>query len=178
MNASVVAVHSKESAGIPKHPRESITLVAAYGVYGDWHAGPLSRHGSKKGKPNKRQVHLIHAELFEELAPLGITVTPGKMGENITTRGLPILDLAPGTRLHLGAEAVIEVTGVRNPCNTLDAIDERLLPLVAQKQADGSIIRKAGVMAIVIAGGTVRAGDSIRVEAPVAAAPAGPLQPV
>ncbi len=176
MNATVLAVHSKESAGIPKRTRDSITLVAAHGVDGDWHAGPLSKHGSKKGQPNRRQVHLIHAELFDELAPIGIAVEPGKMGENITTRGLPILDLAPGTRLHLGESAVIEVTGVRNPCNTLDAIDERLLGQVAQKQADGSIIRKAGVMAVVVAGGVVRAGDAIRVEVPVDAA--GTLQPV
>lgn len=176
MNATVVAVHSKETAGIPKHTRDSITLLAALGADGDWHAGELTKHGSKAGQPNRRQVHLIHAELFDELAPLGIAVTPGQMGENITTRGLAILELAPGARLHLGDSAVIEVTGVRNPCNTLDAIDERLLGQVAQKQADGSITRKAGVMAIVVAGGVVRAGDAIRVETPVGAS--GPLQPV
>lgn len=179
-SATVIAVCSKETPGVRKIPREEITLVPDHGVEGDYHAGAFVRHRSRAAKdprqPNLRQVHLMHAELFDELAPLGIAVTPGDMGENITTRGLPILDLAPGTRLHLGATAVIEVTGVRNPCNQLDAVDERLLAHVALKDGGGGIIRKAGVMAIVIAGGAVRPGDAIRVETPASAA--GRLQPV
>jgi MOSC domain-containing protein YiiM len=128
------------------------------------------RHRSRAAKtpalPNLRQVHLMHSELFDELAPLGIIVEPGQMGENITTRGLPLLDLAPDTRLHIGDSAVIEITGLRNPCNQLDALDERLLKQVAQKREDGGIIRKAGVMGIVVEGGVVRAGDAIRVVVP------------
>ncbi len=178
--ASVIAVCRKATPGVGKTPREEIALVPGHGVEGDYHAGAFVRHRSRAAKdprqPNLRQVHLMHAELFDELAPLGIAVTPGDMGENITTRGLPILDLAPGTRLHLGATAVIEVTGVRNPCNQLDAVDERLLAQVALKVGDGGIIRKAGVMAIVIAGGAVRPGDPIRVETPAGAT--GRLQPV
>ena len=127
--ATVIAVCSKETPGVGKVPRDEITLVPDHGVEGDYHAGAFVRHRSRATRnpqqPNLRQVHLMHAELFAELAPLGITVEPGNMGENITTRGLPILDLAPGTRLHLGASAIIEVTGVRNPCNQLDAVDER-----------------------------------------------------
>ena len=179
-SATVIAVCSKDTPGVGKTPRDEITLIAGHGVEGDYHAGTLVRHRSRAARepqqPNLRQVHLMHAELFDELAPLGIAVTPGDMGENITTRGLPILELAPGTRLHLGAAAVIEVTGVRNPCNQLDAVDERLLARVALKDVDGSIIRKAGVMAIVIAGGVVRFGDAIRVETPAGAT--GRLQPV
>jgi len=179
--ATVFAVSSKETPGIPKLPRQSVTLVADYGVEGDYHAGKFVRHRSRVAKdpqrPNLRQVHLIHSELFEELAPLGITVKPGQMGENITTRGLALLDLAPGARLHLGDTAVVEITGCRNPCNQLDAVDERLLAQVAIKAEDGSIIRKAGIMGIVVQGGTVRPGDPIRVEMPVGPAP-GSLQPV
>ena len=176
----MISVSSKPEPGVHKIPRESITLVAGHGVEGDYHAGKFVRHRSRAAKdptqPNVRQVHLIHSELFDEVAALGITVEPGQMGENITTRGLALLDLAPGTRLYFGESAVIEVTGCRNPCNQLDGVDERLLAQVALKADDGSIIRKAGIMAIVLEGGAVRPGDAIRVEAP-AGAP-GRLQPV
>ena len=163
-----------------KVPRAEITLVAGHGVEGDYHYGTKVRHRSRAAKdpnqPNLRQVHLIHEELFAELAAQDIPVEPAAMGENITTRGLPLLDLPTGTRLHLGADAVIELTGLRNPCAQLDGVDERLLPAVAIKQADGSIERKGGVMAIVIEGGVVRPGDAIRAVVPEAAA--SPLEPV
>jgi MOSC domain-containing protein YiiM len=179
-NPTVVSVSSKPTPGVHKVPRGEITLVANHGVEGDYHAGEFVRHRSRAAKdptqPNVRQVHIVHSELFDELAPLGLHVEPGQMGENITTRGLALLDMAPGTRLHLGESAVIELTGVRNPCNQLDAVDERLLGHVALKADDGSIIRKAGVMAIVVTGGVVRAGDAVRVVAP--AGEGGRLQPV
>jgi MOSC domain-containing protein YiiM len=178
----VLSVSSRETPGVSKHRRDAVTLVADHGVEGDYHAGTKVRHRARAAKdpdqPNVRQVHLMHAELFDELAPLGIKVDPGQMGENITTRGLALLDLAPGTRLHLGESAVVEVTGCRNPCNQLDAVDERLLPQVAIKLDDGSIVRKAGVMGIVLAGGIVRLRDAIRVEAPTDAAAQARLQPV
>ncbi len=146
---------------------------------GSYVAGRWSdrRYAANPDQPNLRQVHLMHAELFDELAPLGIRVEPGSMGENITTRGLALLDLAPGTKLHLG-DSAIEITGCRNPCAQLDAVDERLLAQVALKAGDGSIIRKAGIMAIVLEGGVVRPGDAIHVEAPAGAAAAERLQPV
>jgi MOSC domain-containing protein YiiM len=126
-------------------------------------------------EPNLRQIHLIHSELFDEVAALGITVNPGQMGENITTRGLAILELTVGTRLHLGNTAVIEITGLRNPCKQLDNVDERLLGEVARKLEDGTIMRKAGIMGIVLEGGTVRPGDPIRVELAVGAARLEPV---
>jgi MOSC domain-containing protein YiiM len=176
---TVVGVSSKDTHGVKKQPRAEVTLVAGHGVEGDYHAGEFVRHRSRAAKdpqqPNLRQVHLMHAELFDELAPLGITVRPGDMGENITTRGLPILDLSPGTLLYLGASAIVEITGCRNPCAQLNDVDERLLAQVAQKAADGSIIRKAGIMGIVRHGGIVRPGDPIGVEAP---AVDRPLEPV
>lgn len=178
--ATVVGVAAKDTPGIPKLRRDVITLIGGVGVEGDYHAGQYVRHRSRAAKnptePNRRQVHIVHSELFDELAPLGIAVEPGQMGENITTRGLPLLELVPGARLHLGESAVIEVTGLRNPCNQLDVVDERLLEQVAIKAEDGSIVRKAGVMGIVIEGGVVRPGDAIRVELP--AEVGGVLQPI
>ncbi len=180
MDATVVSVSSKETPGVGKIPRDSVMLVADHGVEGDYHAGAHVRHRSRAAKtpdlPNIRQVHLMHAELFDELATYGITVTPGQMGENITTRGLAILDLAPGTRLHFGASAVVEVTGLRNPCKQLDGVDPKLLARVALKAEDGSIVRKAGIMGIVVEGGAVRPGDAIRIEVPATAT--GALEPV
>jgi MOSC domain-containing protein YiiM len=182
VNSIVLSVNSKPTPGVGKIPRGRITLVANHGVEGDYHAGAKIRHRGRVAKdpdqPNLRQVHLMHAELFDELAPLGIRVEPGNMGENITTRGLALLDLAPGTKLRLGDSAVIEITGCRNPCAQLDAVDERLLAQVALKADDGSIIRKAGIMAVVLEGGVVRPGDPIRVAAPSGAAAAARLEPV
>jgi MOSC domain-containing protein YiiM len=178
--ATVLSVSSKETPGIPKLVRDEIRLIAGHGVEGDYHAGALIRHRSRAAKdptePNLRQIHIVHSELFDEVAPLGIVVKPGLMGENITTRGLSILELPAGTKLHFGPTAVVEVTGLRNPCNQLDSVDERLLAQVALKTLDGSIVRKAGVMGIVLEGGVVRPGDAIRVETP--AGVAGALEPV
>ncbi len=180
LDATVVSVNSKGTPGVGKIPRDEVMLVAGHGVEGDYHAGAFVRHRSRAAKtpdlPNQRQVHLMHAELFDELATHGITVTPGQMGENITTRGLPILDLAPGTRLHFGASAVVEITGLRNPCAQLNDVDTELLAKVALKADDGSIVRKAGIMGIVVEGGLVRPGDPIRVEVPVGAT--GALEPI
>jgi MOSC domain-containing protein YiiM len=177
---TVVSVNSKPAPGVGKKPQPEVQLVANHGVEGDYHAGATVRHRSRAAKdpeqPNLRQVHFMHAELFEELAPLGITVTPGDMGENVTTRGIDILGLPPGARLRLGATAVVEITGCRNPCAQLNDVDKRLLQQVALKAADGSIVRKAGIMGIVLEGGAVRPGDPIRVEIPDGAT--GRLDPI
>ena len=98
------------------------------------------------------------------------------MGENVTTRGLDLLGLPVGTRLRLGSAAVVELTGLRNPCAQLDGIAKGLLAATLARDAAGRIVRKAGVMSVVIAGGDVRAGDSIAVELP--AAPRRSLEPV
>ena len=167
MHGTVEAVSSSPTGGIGKDEQSMITLVAGHGVEGDFHAGPNIRHRSRAARtpdaPNLRQVHLIHAELHDELRAMGIDVRPGQMGENITTRGLPILDLTVGTRLRIGDSAVVEITGLRNPCAQLNGIDQRLLDQVAQKLEDGSILRRAGIMGIVLESGDVRAGDAISV---------------
>jgi MOSC domain-containing protein YiiM len=147
-----------------------IRLVAGLGVEGDAHAGPKVRHLSRvrrnPSQPNLRQVHLIHAELHDELAVRGFDVGPGDMGENVTTRGVDLLALPAGTVLGLGRRAEVELTGLRNPCVQLDRFADGLLAAVLDRDADGEVVRKAGVMAIVRAGGSVRVGDPIAVQLP------------
>ena len=148
----------------------AITLLAGLGVEGDAHAGETVKHRSRVARdpsqPNLRQVHLIHAELHDELRQAGFTVAPGEMGENITTRGIDLLGLPTGTRLRLGETATIEITGLRNPCAQLDGIQRGLMAATLERDAEGALVRKAGVMGIVVAGGEVRPGDAVHVELP------------
>ncbi len=148
---------------------DEIHLRADWGVEGDAHAGVTVQHRSRKrwrpDLPNLRQVHLLQAELHEEFAAAGFGVEPGAMGENITTRGLDLLALPTGAVLHIG-EATIEVTGLRNPCVQIDRFAPGLLALNLDRAADGTPVRKTGVMGVVLRGGAVRAGDAIVVELP------------
>jgi MOSC domain-containing protein YiiM len=170
MPATVIAVSRSPGHTLSKPNEGSIRLLAGLGVEGDAHMGVTVKHRSRVAKdptvPNLRQVHLIHAELFEELRQRGFAVTPGLMGENVTTSGIDLLALPTGTRLHLGGEAIVEVTGLRNPCRQLDALQRGLMAATLDRDADGNLIRKAGIMAIVVAGGVVHEGDPIRVELP------------
>ena len=170
MPARVIAVSRDGSHQFTKPTAASITLLAGLGVEGDAHLGVTVKHRSRvrqdPTQPNLRQVHLIHAELFDELRPAGFTLTPGEIGENITTEGLDLLGLPTGTKLRLGNDAIVEVTGLRNPCRQLDAHQSGLTAALLARDADGRIVRKSGIMGIVIAGGEVRAGDVIEVELP------------
>lgn len=147
-----------------------ITLIAGIGVAGDTHAGETVQHRSRVAadptQPNLRQVHLIHAELHEELRGQGFEVAPGQLGENVTTSGIDLLGLPRGAILGLGQQAVIEITGLRNPCGQINGLRPGLLKAVLGRDDDGGLIRKAGVMAIVVTGGTVRPGDPITVTLP------------
>lgn len=177
---TVVAVNRSPSHTMSKPNTGSIRLIAGLGVEGDAHAGETVKHRSRVARdptqPNLRQVHLIHAELHDELRAAGFDVVPGQMGENVTTRGVDLLGLPTGARLHLGAETVVEVTGLRNPCLQLEELQSGLMAATLDRDADGGLIRKAGVMGVVLAGGEVRPGDTIRVELPDG--PHRPLQPV
>lgn len=148
----------------------AIRLLTGLGVEGDAHLGRTVQHRSRVARdpsqPNLRQVHLIHGELHDELRTRGFDVGPGDMGENVTTRGVDLLSLPRGTRLRLGAEAVVEITGLRNPCYQLNQFQPGLMAAVLGRDEDGRLIRKAGVMAVVMAGGEVRPGDRIAVELP------------
>ena len=167
---TIVAVARDEGHRFSKPLLPAIRLLAGLGVEGDAHCGKTVKHRSRvkvdPTQPNLRQVHLIHAELFEELAGKGFSLRPGEIGENVTTRGLDLLALPAGTRLRLGSEALVEVTGLRNPCVQIEAFQPGLLKAVLGRDANGHLVRKAGIMAIVLEDGEVRPGDSIVVTLP------------
>jgi MOSC domain-containing protein YiiM len=177
---SVVAVSSRIGHHFSKTPSLSIRLLKGLGVAGDAHMGETVKHRSRVRKdpaqPNLRQVHLLHAELFDELRLKGFVVQPADLGENVTTSGLDLLALPSGARLHLGASAVVEITGLRNPCIQIDHFQKGLMAATLDRDAAGNLVRKAGIMSIVISDGDVRPGDAIRVELPDT--PHRPLQPV
>lgn len=180
MEAKVVAVSTSGRHTFSKSNVLSIRLVQGLGVEGDAHMGSTVKHRSRVAKDatasNLRQVHLIHAELFDELAPQGFKVAPGAMGENITTSGVDLLSLPEGARLHIGDTAVVELTGLRNPCSQIDKFQKGLMNAVLGRDEAGGLVRKSGVMSVVIAGGDVRPGDAVIVELP--AGEARRLQPV
>jgi MOSC domain-containing protein YiiM len=176
----VVAVSRSGSHSMQKPNEDGIRLLAGLGVDGDAHAGTTVKHRSRVARdptqPNLRQVHLIHSELHSELAGKGFDVAPGQMGENVTTSGVDLLGLPTGARLRLGDEAIVELTGLRNPCAQLDTIHPGLMAATLDRDAEGNLIRKAGVMAVVLTGGQVRPNDPIHVELPPE--PRQPLAPV
>lgn len=180
MEPRVVSVSSSAGHTFSKRSVEAIELIAGVGVRGDAHAGGTVRHRylvrKDSSAPNLRQVHLLQRELFDELAGKGFAVAPGDVGENVLTAGVDLLGLPVGTRLQLGADAVVELTGLRSPCRQLDDFQAGLMAAVLDRAADGSLVRKAGVMSVVLAGGTVRPGDAIRVVLPHG--PRRPLTPV
>ena len=178
--SSVLAVSLRHGHHFSKTPALSIRLLTGLGVAGDAHMGETVKHRSRVRKdptqPNLRQVHLMHAELFNELRDKGFAVQPGDLGENVTTSGIDLLALPTSTRLRLGATAVVEVTGLRNPCIQIDNFQKGLMAATLDKDAAGNLVRKAGIMSIVIAEGDVRPGDKIRIEWPDV--PHRPLLPV
>jgi MOSC domain-containing protein YiiM len=177
MSATVTAVSSNAEYSFTKPNRDGVTLLAGLGVEGDVHAGVTVKHRSRVAQdptqPNLRQVHLIHEELFAEVAAEGFDVAPGELGENITTRGIDLLGLPVGTLLKVGDEAVLEVTGLRNPCLQIDAFRKGLLKQVVGRDESGGLVLKAGIMSVVRQGGVVRPGDQIGVELP-----SGPHRPL
>ncbi|MER6011367.1 MOSC domain-containing protein [Streptomyces bluensis] len=167
---TVTAVSSNGEYAFTKPNRSSIRLLAGLGVEGDVHAGVTVKHRSRVAQdptqPNLRQVHLLHEELFAEVGGEGFAVTPGDLGENITTSGIDLLGLPTGALLLIGDEAVVEVTGLRNPCLQIDGFQDGLLKQVVFRDEAGNLIRKAGIMSVVRVGGVVRPGDMITVELP------------
>ena len=180
MGGVVTAVSRSPEYTFTKPNLDSIRLLTGLGIEGDMHSGKTVKHRSRVAKdpnqPNLRQVHLIHAELHDELRAAGFDVLAGQMGENVTTRGIDLLALPTGTRLRLGETAVVEVTGLRNPCTQLDHFQSGLMKAVLGRDEQGNLIRKAGVMGIVLEDGEVRPGDPISFELPPE--PHRPLKPV
>jgi len=180
MAGTVVAVSRSSGHTFSKPNEGSIRLLEGLGVEGDAHLGVTVQHRSRVAKdptvPNLRQVHLIHAELMDELEAAGFRLWPGAMGENVTTRDVDLLGLPTGTKLRLGTKAVIEVTGLRNPCRQLNDFQPGLMNATLDRDTDGNLVRKAGIMAVVLFGGEVKPGDTIVIELP--AEPHQKLEPV
>ncbi len=180
MTGRVEAVSRSAAHTMAKSNQPGIWLLVGLGVEDDAHAGTTVKHRSRVARdpsqPNLRQVHLFQAELLQELRDAGFDVAAGQIGENVTTRGIDLLGLPTGTRLRLGAEAIVEITGLRNPCAQLDQVQSGLMAATLDRDDRGNLIRKAGVMAVVVAGGLVQPGDSVSVELPPA--PHRPLKPV
>lgn len=166
----VISLSKSDSHTFNKFNCEKITLIEGLGVEGDAHAGKTVKHRSRVAadptQPNLRQVHLIHSELFDELVEKDFIVTPGAMGENITTQGIDLLNLPKNTILKIGTSAAIQITGLRNPCSQLETIKTGLMKAVLDKDDQGNLIRKAGIMGIVLQGGVVFVGDEILIQLP------------
>ena len=169
-SGTVVALSKSSTHSMQKFNTSPITLLKGLGVEGDAHLGKTVKHRSRVAKdpsqPNLRQVHLIHQELHEELAKKGFAVTPGLMGENITTLGIDLLALPKDTILTIGSSAKVQITGLRNPCHQLDGIQKGLMKAVLDRDAAGNLVRKAGIMGIVLADGEVEVGDEISIDLP------------
>ncbi len=178
--ATIESVSCSATHSMSKPNQHRIQLRCGLGVEGDAHCGAKVQHRSRVARdpsqPNLRQVHLLHTELHDELRAAGFDIAQGQMGENITTRGIDLLALPKGTRLHLGNSAVVEVTGLRNPCGQLNGIQSGLMDATLDHAPNGDLIRKAGIMGIVAVDGEVRPGDPIRAELPNG--PKQPLEPV
>lgn len=170
MTGRIVAVAQARGHHFSKKLVMSIRLIAGLGVDGDAHAGVTVKHRSRVARdpnqPNLRQVHLIHQELFDELRPRGFEIAAGDLGENVTTSGIDLLALPVGAQLRLGADAIVEITGLRNPCVQIDRFRPGLMAAVLDRTPDGGLIRKSGVMGVVVDGGDVRPGDAITVTLP------------
>lgn len=170
MSATVTAVSLDTTHTFSKHPAEQITLLEGLGVQGDAHCGVTVQHRSRVARdptqPNLRQVHLIHGELLDELREKGFSVNPADLGENITTAGIDLLALPVDTELTIGEAAVIRLTGLRNPCSQIEAFQPGLLAATLERLTDGTLLRKAGVMAVVIKGGVINRGDTISLNLP------------
>lgn len=180
MRGVVTAVSRSDGHTFGKPNQAGITLVAGIGVDGDAHSGVTVKHRSRVRRdptqPNLRQVHLIHAELHDELRAAGFDVAAGQLGENVTTLGIDLLGLPTGALLRLGDTAVVEVTGLRNPCHQIDDFRRGMLKAVLGRDQDGNVVRKTGIMSVVLAGGEVRPDDPIAVQLPDA--PHRPLEVV
>ena len=175
----VAAVSASKKHDFTKESREDVVLLSGLGVVGDAHCGARVQHlydmARHPTRPNLRQVHLLEHELLDELQRLGFDVKAGALGENITTRNLPLLELKAGSLLQVGTNAILRVTGLRKPCVKIGRLGKGLQAAVTMR-GDKFAFMKGAVMAVVIAGGKVSPGNAIRVQQPAGTAKF--LQPV
>jgi MOSC domain-containing protein YiiM len=170
MTPQVTSVSLNPLHTFSKRPVPEIRILAHHGVEGDAHAGEKVQHLYRVRKnpnaPNLCQVHLIAEEFLEELRTQNFPIEPGQLGENIIVRSLDLCSLSVGATLRLGSDALIEITGLRDPCNQLNTLRPGLMKACLARSLDGTLIRKAGVMAIALVSGSVRPGDPIHLTLP------------
>ena len=170
LTGEVMCVAAHPTHAFSKEPRQQIQLITGMGVEGDAHCGETVKHRSRVAanpqQPNLRQVHLFAAEMLDEVVAQGFSVKPAELGENITTRGLDLIHLPLGARLRIGKDALIELTGLRNPCKQIDRFQKGLMQAVLGRDEHGQLLLRAGVMAIVLQGGLISSGDTISVDLP------------
>lgn len=168
--AQVRAVCAHPDHGFSKLVRPEIRLIAGQGVAGDAHCGATTQHLFRKRQdptaPNLAQVHFLPIELFGEMAALGYRLEPGAMGENVLTEGVDLATLPLGALFSIGDAAVVEISGLRDPCKKIDSLGEGLAKAMIRRDDEGRISRKAGIMGVVRVGGLVRPGDPIRITYP------------
>lgn len=170
LRAHVASVNVSTVHSFSKAPALEARLLQGLGVEGDAHCGTTVRHRFDRRRdpqrPNLRQVHLLGTEVFDELLQHGHQVRPGDLGENVTTTGIDLVALPRGTRLLLGPEAVVRLTGLRNPCRQIEEFGEGLLAVAVTRDQAGAVVRRAGVMGVVERGGEVTVGDPVVVQRP------------
>jgi hypothetical protein len=170
VTATVRALHRSAEYTFSKETCPSLELIAGIGVADDVHAGAAVRHRSRVERdplqPNLRQVHLFDSELLDLLSGEGFALTPGVLGENITTSGLAALSLPTGTLLRVGPKALLALTGIRNPCAQIEARFPGLLKRMVHRTELGDLVRLTGAMAVVVQPGTIHEGDRIAVQLP------------
>jgi MOSC domain-containing protein YiiM len=182
--ASVVAVHRAPEYQFSKDTTDSITLLAGLGVEGDAHLGATVQHRSRvasdPNQPNLRQVHLVMSELLDEVRTAGTSIDNGQLGENITTSGIDLIGLPVGSVLRIGPDALVALTGLRNPCKQIRDVGEGVLKMMfvdgEEYGRPGEQVGRTGVMGVVLTGGEVRSNDTIKIRYP--AGPHTPMQKV
>jgi len=138
----IIAVCRSDEKGTKKEVVTEVTLKEDYGVENDAHADCAAH----------RQVSLLARESIEKMRNMGFDVGPGDFAENITTEGIDLPSLKPGTRLSVGEEVTLEITQIGKDCHTGCAIFQ---------QIGKCIMPKEGIFARVIRGGVVRPGDTV-----------------
>jgi len=140
--AQVVSVNISERKGTVKREVPEIRLKLRHGILGDAHAGDWHR-----------QVSLLAEESIDTLRAALPDLSPGAFAENITTEGIVLNDLLPGTRLRLG-EAEVEVTQIGKECHGECAI---------RKAAGTCVMPTEGIFAVVRREGVVHPGDTVEI---------------
>ncbi len=139
----IITVCTSANKGERKRDIGTGLLVKGSGLEGDGHAGF-----------DHRQVSLLAAESIDKMRAKGLDVGPGDFAENLTTRGIDLVNLPVGTRLQAGPEAILRVTQIGKICHDRCAIYAR---------AGDCVMPREGIFTEVLKGGRISSGDNLQV---------------